>query len=187
LATGVRVTGCAGDSSEFVRQFHDINFTCHGGPSSGVRLILIQACPRGALIWIKRRVRMGFSRNTPPLMQISAVRRASLLGCRMATDEHEPGAPAPHSGGYEELNVFGTPTGRIEAVARDDALPTAARGFTWRPLSGYSAAELRARAATYRRMAATATTATVRDSLRKLAERFDTLADRREREEQDQP
>jgi hypothetical protein len=99
----------------------------------------------------------------------------------MAFCEHQPGEPAPCSGAYEELNVFGTATGRVAVVAKDEALPSAARGFSWRPLSERSSAELRARAAEYRRMAATARTETVMESLRQLAERFDALADQRER------
>ena len=101
----------------------------------------------------------------------------------MAFTDHVPGEPAPRAGVYEELNVFGTPTGRLAVVAKDEEFPDAARGFTWRPLAEHSVAELRALAAKYRRMAQTARTATVRDRLGKLAERFDALADRREREE----
>ena len=101
----------------------------------------------------------------------------------MAFTEHQPGEPAPSSGAYEELNVFGTPTGKIAVVAKDEKLPAAARGFTWRPLTEHSPAELRARAAEYRRIAQTARTAAVMDSLRKLAERFDALADQQEQQE----
>ena len=52
--------------------------------------------------------------------------------------------------------------------------------FTWRALSEQSVPELRAKAANYRAMAATATTAEVMTALRKLAERLETLADQRE-------
>lgn len=101
----------------------------------------------------------------------------------MAFIEHQPGDPAPSSGEYEELNVFGTPTGRIAEVAKGEQLPASARGFTWRPLAQHSLAELRERAAEYRRMAETARTTDVMGSLRKLAERFDTLADRRQQDQ----
>jgi hypothetical protein len=37
--------------------------------------------------------------------------------------EHEPGTPAPATGHYEELNVFGTPTGRVEHVREGERLP----------------------------------------------------------------
>ena len=106
----------------------------------------------------------------------------------MTDAEYQPGDPAPETGPYEELNVFGRPTGRIVALEKNEEFPTAARAFTWRPLSDYPVPELRARAVEYRRMAATARTATVMESLKKLAVRFDALADRRERErEREEP
>jgi len=105
----------------------------------------------------------------------------------MALSEHQPGEPAPNAGAYEELNVFGTPTGKVAVVSKDEEFPAAARGFTWRHLGEQSPAELRARAAEYRRMAQTAKTAAVMDSLLKLAERFDALAGQREQEERDRP
>ena len=46
--------------------------------------------------------------------------------------EHQPGDHAPASGHYEELNVFGTQTGRIERVREGERLPHGPRGFTWR-------------------------------------------------------
>jgi len=100
----------------------------------------------------------------------------------MAFSDHYPGEVAPRSGVYEELNVFGTRTGRVVVVAKDEEFPAAARGFSWRPLSERSVAELRARAAEYRRLAETARTATVMDGLRKVAERIDAIADQRERD-----
>ena len=51
------------------------------------------------------------------------------------------------------------------------------------PLSHRSSAELRARAAEYRRMAASAHTIAVAEALLKIAARFDALADTREIEE----
>jgi hypothetical protein len=38
----------------------------------------------------------------------------------------------PLNGRYEELNVFGTRTGRIEHVREGERLPHGPRGFTWR-------------------------------------------------------
>jgi hypothetical protein len=99
----------------------------------------------------------------------------------MALYEYQPGGRAPSAGEYEELNVFGTPTGRVAVMEKDEELPYAARGFSWRALGDRSVAEIRASAAEYRRMAKTARTAGVGDSLRKLAGRFDRLADQRER------
>jgi hypothetical protein len=62
-----------------------------------------------------------------------------------------------------------------------EKLPTSARGFTWRPLANRSVAELRARAARYHAMAASASTEQAMNSLQKLACRFDELAAPRER------
>lgn len=101
---------------------------------------------------------------------------------RMASSEHKPGGPAPDVGEYEELNVFGTQTGRVAVVEKDEELPAAARGFSWRALGDRSIAEIRASAAEYRNMAETARTAEVRDRLQNIAKRFDSLADQRERE-----
>jgi hypothetical protein len=39
---------------------------------------------------------------------------------------------APLTGHYEELNVFGTPTGTIIHVRAGERLPCQPRGFTWR-------------------------------------------------------
>lgn len=102
----------------------------------------------------------------------------------MAAREHRPGEHVPSAGKYEELNVFGTPTGKVAAMRQDETLPGAPRGFTWRPLSELPAEALRMRAAEYRRMAETAVTAAVMTELRKIADRLDALADRRQREEQ---
>ena len=60
-----------------------------------------------------------------------------------------------------------------------EELPRTPRGLTWRPLAELSAADLRAKAWDYRRMAATARTAEVMDNLLKLAERFEELANRK--------
>jgi hypothetical protein len=46
--------------------------------------------------------------------------------------EHPPGAHAPVTGHYEELNVFGSPTGKVEHMKEGDLLPSAPRGFGWR-------------------------------------------------------
>jgi hypothetical protein len=47
-------------------------------------------------------------------------------------EEHQPGDEAPHTGHYEELNVFGTPTGAVIHRHEGEMLPSAPRGFTWR-------------------------------------------------------
>jgi len=105
----------------------------------------------------------------------------------MALRDQRPNERAASPDIYEELGAFGAPTGRLVLAAKDDGLPDLPCGFSWRPLSERSLPEIRARAEEFRRMAETATTQTVRDSLRGLAERLDNLADRREREERDDP
>jgi hypothetical protein len=94
----------------------------------------------------------------------------------MTSTDYPPGARAPVAGTYEELNVFGARTGRIIEVQQDEALPSAPRGFTWRPLSRRSPAELGEMARDYRRMAATATTPEIRNALLRLSRRFADLA-----------
>jgi hypothetical protein len=49
-----------------------------------------------------------------------------------STDEHKPGDPAPATGHYEELNVFGSHTGQVVHGTEGEPLPGAPRGFTWR-------------------------------------------------------
>jgi len=99
----------------------------------------------------------------------------------MPIDEYLPRSPAPHTGLFEELNIFGAPTGVAVFMTQGKALPDTPRGFMWRSLAALSAAELRQRAEQYRAMAATARTAQAVDGLLKLAERFDTLAEERGR------
>lgn len=50
-------------------------------------------------------------------------------------NEHQPGQPAPHTGEYEELNVFGSPTGWSRYVRQGELLPSLPRGFLWRHVS----------------------------------------------------
>jgi hypothetical protein len=45
--------------------------------------------------------------------------------------EHQPGTRAPITGHFEELNIFGSPTGKIEHVQAFAACP---RGFSWRQI-----------------------------------------------------
>ncbi len=46
--------------------------------------------------------------------------------------EHNPGELVLVMGHYEELNVFGSPTGRRTTLVKGDRMPAAPRGFTWR-------------------------------------------------------
>jgi hypothetical protein len=45
--------------------------------------------------------------------------------------EHAPGEAAPAAGVYEQLNIFGRPTGIRVAVAHKHSLPGAPHGHTW--------------------------------------------------------
>jgi hypothetical protein len=98
----------------------------------------------------------------------------------MNRNESRPGEPAPGPDLYEELNVFGSPTGKVVVMVRGETFPVAPHGFTWRALSELSVSELRAKARLHRAMAATAATDAVMVSLLKLAARFDALADQRD-------
>ena len=73
----------------------------------------------------------------------------------MTRDEHLPGEPATRAGLYEELNVFGSPTGNLARLAEGAVFPAAPRGFTWRVVGGGAAriarAEQREREAAARR------------------------------------
>jgi len=101
----------------------------------------------------------------------------------MERNEWLPGVPAPYSGLFEEVNIFGRPTGMLAVGDEGEPLPGAPRGFGWRPLAELSVAELRARAVQYRAMVATATTEQIMAGLRNIAERLDALADQRERDQ----
>ncbi len=98
----------------------------------------------------------------------------------MRSDDYRPGEKAPTAGRYEELNVFGSRTGKTFLATEGAELPRAPRGFTWRPLDRRSASELRDRAQEFRCMAATARTIEIRDDLLYLAAEFDGLAADRE-------
>jgi hypothetical protein len=50
----------------------------------------------------------------------------------MDPNEHLPGEPARYTGRYDELNIFGTYTGRTIEAERGERLPPLPRGFTWR-------------------------------------------------------
>ena len=47
-------------------------------------------------------------------------------------DEHRPGDRAPATGHYEQLNIFGTPSGWVVLVREGERLPAAPINFTWR-------------------------------------------------------
>jgi hypothetical protein len=45
---------------------------------------------------------------------------------------HEPGDPVPVTGRYEELNLFGSPTGKVLQFSEGVSLPRLPRHQTWR-------------------------------------------------------
>ena len=53
----------------------------------------------------------------------------------MERREYPPGDRAPDNGRYEELNVFGAPTGRTATMEQGQELPPAPQGFTWREVA----------------------------------------------------
>lgn len=114
------------------------------------------------------------------LIRISASLIVGTDDAHMQQTEYQAGSNAPEAGLYEELNIFGTPTGTVILMADAETFPSHPVGFTYRPLTSLSVAEIRDRAAQFRAMARTATTAEVRDALFRLATRFDDLAVKRE-------
>ena len=51
-------------------------------------------------------------------------------------EEHQPSTHAPITGRFQELNIFGSPTGKIEHVQEGERFPRAPRGFSWRHIEG---------------------------------------------------
>jgi hypothetical protein len=51
---------------------------------------------------------------------------------RGARAERPGGTPAPESGSYEQLNVFGRATGHRVTARQGETLPDLPRGFSWR-------------------------------------------------------
>jgi hypothetical protein len=128
-------------------------------------------------------VRLRIDQDQAMLIQISVAVRAGGHHSVMVFYEQAGGEPASRTGPYKELNVLGTPTGRIVFMTAGEELPPAPRGFSWRPLAERAPAELRARAEEFRRMAETGTTMQVMTSLYQLADRYDAMANQRERKE----
>jgi len=91
----------------------------------------------------------------------------------MGQTEYQSGERVPRSGDYEQVNVFGSWTGWVAELTEGESFPAGPRGFGWRPLSERPAAELRAQAAEYRRMAETARTEIALSGLLKVAGRLD--------------
>jgi hypothetical protein len=86
-----------------------------------------------------RRATNQLRHGTPSKMSgpFAAVARRTCYEGRMPdVEEHQPGDRAPATAHYEELNVFGTPTGAVVHVRAGDRLPSAPRSFTWRRIFG---------------------------------------------------
>ena len=97
------------------------------------------------------------------------------------SNDHQPGTPALITGSYQQLNGAGIPAGTAIHVRQGNLLPELPRGFAWRflarpSIAQMSGAELSARAAEYRQMAATATHVQTRDALLRIATRFQDFA-----------
>jgi hypothetical protein len=94
----------------------------------------------------------------------------------MAHDDLRPLSPAPRGGLFEEINLFGAPTGVMTRVNRGEALPGAPRGFTWRPLPDVPREELLRRAESVREMANRLEISRAREALFRLATGLEGLA-----------
>ncbi len=119
-----------------------------------------------------------------------------------AKPTHLPGEPAPATGDYNQYGVFGAATGVRVTVRAGQPLPPAPIGFTWilaenrgaapppppdRQRTQPAARQLRTEAAAYRRLAATAQTATARNELEALAVRLIVLAEELEAKDHGNP
>jgi hypothetical protein len=97
--------------------------------------------------------------------------------------ECRPGQPAPQSGWYLLLNVFGTPDGEERFIERGQPAPAAPVGYHWQlrgePLDSQDGGRLLERAAEMRSMALTARSMATAEALIRLAERFERLASER--------
>jgi hypothetical protein len=56
-------------------------------------------------------------------------------GQALDAPECQPGEPAPQTGQYQLLNVFGTPTGERVHIEQGAPAPDALRGHVWRLVS----------------------------------------------------
>ena len=71
---------------------------------------------------------LGISRNHPVKRARDGKRRGYIIAQR---PEHAPGEAAPAAGTYEQLNIFGRPTGIRVNVAHGHPLPSAPLGHNW--------------------------------------------------------
>jgi hypothetical protein len=72
-----------------------------------------------------------------------AAQLATELRAPERTRVRRPGAPALYEGLYQELNSFGTPTGRTVRAPQGQQLPAAPHGFTWQLADGNESVAVR--------------------------------------------
>ena len=72
--------------------------------------------------------------HLPPLDTgvVTSQRGLKLSYAQQDDTAHHPGDPAPKSGIYRMLNVFGAPTRTFSYIDRGVALPRVSCGFSWR-------------------------------------------------------
>jgi hypothetical protein len=71
--------------------------------------------------------------NAARWIQTNDLSRQSCYGSKCPTTKStNPATAHPQRAHYEELNVFGSPTGAVVRVREGDRLPGAPRSFTWR-------------------------------------------------------
>jgi hypothetical protein len=80
------------------------------------------------------RDRTGNDAVSPPRSQFSCASVAEGVAWHPMPNiaPLDPGAPAPETGWYEDMTVFGSPTGQRVYVSQGDPLPLRPRAFTWR-------------------------------------------------------
>ena len=81
----------------------------------------VTSLPRRSLIQI----------NAPPCVLVVVFGHNSREGRLAQRPEHAPGETAPVAGTYEQLNIFGRPTGVRVSVAHGHALAAAPVGHNW--------------------------------------------------------
>jgi hypothetical protein len=75
------------------------------------------------------RIAVQFARDYEKLAQRAEAREKVEPLC---DNEHLPGERVSETACYDELNVFGTPTGNTTHVKQGERLPHGPVGFTWR-------------------------------------------------------
>ena len=74
---------------------------------------------------------MLIQRNAPPCVLVVILTQPCWRENLAQRPEHAPGETAPAAGTYEQLNIFGRPTGIRVNVAHGHPLPSAPVGHNW--------------------------------------------------------